>query len=72
MSDAPERIWVQRGGNLPTLELTAMHQRDAMILDRNKAAKMLDMQAVHRLERDLRKLTNRILTKGVCSNAKHG
>lgn len=56
----------------PPLVLTQAMQRDALILDRNKAAKMLDMQAVHRLERDLRKLTNRILTKGVCSNAKHG
>ena len=63
---------VRRDGKLPTMELTAMHQRDAMILDRNKAAKMLDMQAVHRLERDLRKLTNRILGRGVCSDAKHG
>ena len=56
----------------PPLVLTQAMQRDALILDRNKAAKMLDMQAVHRLESDLRKLTNRILTKGVCSNAKHG
>jgi hypothetical protein len=59
-------------GTLPTLELTALHQREALILDRNRAAKMLDMQSVHRLERDLRKLTNRILAKGVCSDAKHG
>ncbi len=59
---------VRRAGKLPTLELTAMHQRDAMILDRNKAAKMLDMQAVHRLESDLRKLTNRILAKGAFSD----
>lgn len=58
----------RRDGKLPTLVLTAMHQRQAMILDRNKAAKMLDMQAVHRLESDLRKLTSRILTKGVCSD----
>jgi len=56
----------------PQLVLTQAMQRDALIVDRNKAAKMLDMQAVHRLESDLRKLTNRILTKGVCSNAKHG
>jgi hypothetical protein len=52
----------------PPLELTALHQREALILDRNRAAKMLDMQSVHRLERDLRKLTNRILAKGVCSD----
>ena len=58
--------------SLPPLVLTQAMQRDAMILDRNKAAKMLDMQAVHRLESDLRKLTNRILAKGVCSDAKHG
>ena len=56
----------------PPLVLTQAMQRDALIVDRNKAAKMLDMQAVHRLESDLRKLTNRILTKGVCSDAKHG
>lgn len=54
--------------SLPPLVLTQAMQRDALILDRNKAAKMLDMQAVHRLERDLRKLTNRILIKGVCSD----
>ena len=58
--------------SLPPLVLTQAMQRDAMILDRNKAAKMLDMQAVHRLESDLRKLTNRILAKGVFSDAKHG
>ena len=63
---------VRRDGKLPTLALTDLHQRQALILDRNKAAKMLDMQAVHRLESDLRKLTNRILAKGVCSDAKHG
>jgi hypothetical protein len=55
-------------GKLPTLALTALHQREAMILDRNRAAKRMDTQEVHRLERDLRKLTNRILAKGVCSN----
>jgi len=60
---------VRHGGKLPTLVLTQAMQRDALILDRNKAAKMLDMQAVHRLEIDLRKLTNRILAKGVCSDA---
>ena len=49
----------------PPLVLTPAMQRDAMIIDRNKAAKMLDMQSVHRLERDLRILTNRILSKGV-------
>ena len=54
--------------SLPPLVLTQAMQRYALILDRNKAAKMLDMQAVHRLESDLRKLTNRILAKGVCSD----
>ena len=52
----------------PPLVLTTAMERQAMILDRNRAAKMLDMQLVHRLESDLRKLTNRILAKGVCSN----
>ena len=52
----------------PPLVLTQAMQRDALIVDRNKAAKMLDMQAVHRLESDLRKLTNRILTKGAFSD----
>lgn len=52
----------------PPLVLTTAMERQAMILDRNRAAKMLDMQMVHRLEGDLRKLTNRILAKGVCSN----
>ena len=59
---------VRRGGKLPTLVLTQAMQRYALILDRNKAAKMLDMQAVHRIERDLRKLTNRILAKGAFSD----
>ena len=54
--------------SLPPLVLTQAMQRDALIVDRNKAAKMLDMQAVHRLESDLRKLTNRILTKGAFSD----
>jgi hypothetical protein len=48
----------------PPLALTALHQREAMILDRNLAALRMDTQSVHRLERDLRKLTNRILGKG--------
>lgn len=56
----------------PPLALTALHQREALILDRNRAALRMDTQEVHRLERDLRKLTNRILAKGVCSDAKHG
>jgi hypothetical protein len=56
----------------PPLVLTALHQREAMILDRNRAALRMDTQEVHRLDRDLRKLTNRILAKGVCSDAKHG
>lgn len=56
----------------PPLVLTALHQREALIIDRNWAAKRMDTQEVHRLERGLRKLTNRILAKGVCSDAKHG
>lgn len=55
--------------SMQPLVLTAMHQRDALILDRNRAARRMETQAVHRLERDLRKLTNRILAKGVCSDA---
>ncbi len=47
--------------SLPPLVLTPAMQRDALILDRNKAARMLDMRAVHRIESDLRKLTNKIL-----------
>jgi len=39
-----------------------------MIIDRNKAAKRMDTQQVHRLESDLRKLTNRILAKGAFSD----
>lgn len=54
--------------SLPPLVLTQAMQRDALIIDRNKAAKRMDTQQVHRLESDLRKLTNRILAKGVCSD----
>jgi hypothetical protein len=49
----------------PPLALTALQRREAMILDRNRAALRMDTQAVHRLERELRKLTNRILSKGI-------
>ena len=49
----------------PRLALTALHQREALIIDRNRAALRMDTQEVHRLERDLRKLTNRMLAKGV-------
>lgn len=58
---------VRRGGKLPTLVLSHEMQRDALIQDRNKAALMLDMQAVHRIECDLRKLTNQILASRTCS-----
>jgi len=59
---------VRHGGKLPTLVLTQAMQRDALIIDRNKAAKRMDTQQVHRLESDLRKLTNRILAKGAFSD----
>ncbi len=52
---------------LPPLVLTCAMQRDALIQDRNKAALMLDMQAVHRIESDLRRLTNHILASRTCS-----
>lgn len=59
---------MQRLNYSQPLALTAAHQRQALILDRDKAAQRMDTQQVHRLESDLRKLTNRILDKGVCSD----
>jgi hypothetical protein len=52
---------MQRLAFPPPLVLTTAHQRQALIVDRDKAAKRMDAQQVHRLEGDLRKLTNRIL-----------
>lgn len=57
---------MQRLNSPPPLVLTAAHQRQTMILDRDRAAKRMDTQAVHRIENDLRKLTSRILAKGAC------
>lgn len=45
----------------PPLVLTTTHQRQALILDRDRAAQRMDTQQVHRLESDPRKLTTKIL-----------
>lgn len=45
----------------PPLVLTTAMERQALIMERDRAAKRMDTQQVHRLESDMRKLTNRIL-----------
>ncbi len=37
---------------LPVLVLTAKHQADAFLVDRDAAAKRRDMREVHRIERE--------------------
>lgn len=81
MSDAPERIWTQREFHEAcvrgsaciheTLVLSHKMQRDAFQMDHDKALRGNRAKA-GRIAREALAATNRILTKGVCSNAKHG
>lgn len=41
-----------RRAKLPVLVLTAKHQADAFLIDRDAAARRRDMKAVHRIERE--------------------
>lgn len=52
---------------LPVLVLTAAMQRDAWLMDRDRAALRRDMRAVHRIEDEARRATlrhlRRVMTK---------
>lgn len=52
---------------LPVLVLTATMQRDAWLIDRDRAALRRDMRAVHRIEDEARRETlrhlRRVMTK---------
>lgn len=49
---------------LPLLVLTSIHRRDAMRVDLSAAVKRRDMRAVGQIERQLARLTSRMLAKG--------
>jgi hypothetical protein len=55
-------------GAQPPLILSLGMQRESLAMDHAAAVKRRDMQALHRIEADLRNVTNRILSKGVCFN----
>lgn len=56
-------------GAQPPLILSLGMQREALAMDHAAAVKRRDMQALHRIEADLRNVTNRILSKARFSDA---
>ena len=52
-------------GARPPLILSAAMRREALAMDHAAAVRRRDMQAVHRIEADLRNVTTAILAKGV-------
>ncbi len=58
-----------RRARLPVLVLTPTMQRDAFIIDRNRAALRRDMREVHRIETEARWATIRHLTREIARTA---